>query len=89
MKTNQKQSLITLLLGVLAGSLLTALISAIVNSATRYDRTWDHAWANSSSPVDLNLVRTKTSSKAKVTRDTAIKPPVSAQDDAEGAVNED
>ena len=53
MKTNQKQSLITLLLGVLAGSLLTALISAIINSVTKYDYTWDTAWANSSSPVDL------------------------------------
>lgn len=86
MKTNQKQSLITLLLGVLAGSLLTALISAIVNSATRYDRTWDHAWANSSSPVDLNLVRT-VSSVSKRKKTSAIKPLASKKhdSDAEGA----
>lgn len=85
MKTNQKQSLITLLLGVLAGSLLTALISAIVNSATRYDRTWDHAWANSSSPVDLNLVRS-VSPVSKRKKTSAVKPLVSKQygSEAEG-----
>lgn len=59
MKTDQKQSLTTLLLGVLAGSLLTALAGAIASSATRRDHTWDHAWANSSSPVDLHLAGSK------------------------------
>lgn len=88
MKTNQKQSLVTLLLGVLAGSLLTALISAIANSATRYDHTWDHAWANSSSPVDLNLGRS-VSSVSKRKKTPAIKPLVSKQHGSEADGAED